>query len=305
MWKQTYSKVFTNIAKEAIWKVWTDITNWPRWHIDIHHATLSTPLLPGGHLTLHLKFGPTVKATLITIDKDQKLAYRISFFGGDMYVTHDMTEEFKGLKLTTTLEVNGPLALIWRKLVAKKIASTLCEQTRLVVSLCNIQTENVRAKIHTTNRATFTPILSETFTFESPENNPGLLLWQSTINWQQNIKKSLEQHSVSHTQFAIMFIALWSEKNKQPLTQASICTQSKLDKVTVSKALKQLEEQNRIEKLKNEHDSRTKLIRLTPEGRILAENLVGTTKDIDKNFFEKVECNESIFIDMMKTLGSA
>lgn len=307
MWKQFYSKTFDDVTKESVWKIWRDVNNWQKWHTDIHHCTIHTPFLAGGHFILKSNFSPTTKAKLITVEKNESFTYCISFLGGKMYTTHDMTETPDGLKLTTTLEVSGPLRFIWHKLCAKKIAATLPEQTQSLINLCKIEIDSIRLKVNAANKIPppSLPVSTEVFSFENPENNPGLLLWQGTINWQQNIKKTLDTHKISHTQFAIMFIALWARKNKQPLTQANICMQSKLDKVTVSKALKSLEEQDYVRRLKNERDTRTKLIELTPKGKKLAEALVQSTKNVDASFFESVRQNESLFIDMMKTLSNA
>jgi DNA-binding MarR family transcriptional regulator len=304
MWKQTYSKVFDDISKEIIWKVWRDVNNWQKWHTDIQQCSINTPFLAGGHFTLKPKLGPATKATITAAEKNESFTYCISFLGGKMFTTHEMAETSNGLKLTTTITVTGPLRFLWRKLHAKKIANAMPEQTQSLVNICKIETESIRVKVNAANKITQPPILvpADTFSFENPKNNPGLLLWQSTINWQQNLKKILEPHNISHTQFAIMFIALWSQKNKRPLTQANICTQTKLDKVTVSKSLKSLEEQTYVSRLKNELDTRTKLIELTPQGKKLAEDITNVTRILDSKFFENVQENEAMFIGMMKTL---
>jgi hypothetical protein len=39
-----------------------------------------------------------------------------------MYGIHDMVETPQGLKLSITIRVEGPLAGLWRKLVAQKVA---------------------------------------------------------------------------------------------------------------------------------------------------------------------------------------
>lgn len=42
------------------------------------------------------------------------------------------------------------------------------------------------------------------FGFDKPEDSPGFLLWQTTMIWQRQIKKALEQYNVSHAQFVII-----------------------------------------------------------------------------------------------------
>ena len=49
------------------------------------------------------------------------------------------------------------------------------------------------------------------FGFDTPENSPEFLLWQTTMIWQRQIKKALEQYNVSHAQFVIIATLMWFE----------------------------------------------------------------------------------------------
>jgi hypothetical protein len=35
MWIKTYNKTFQGINKDTIWRIWTDVNNWPTWHGDL------------------------------------------------------------------------------------------------------------------------------------------------------------------------------------------------------------------------------------------------------------------------------
>lgn len=48
---------------------------------------------------------------------------------------HEMEETKDGLKLTTTIQISGPLSFLWRKLVADGIVKTLPEQTEALAAL--------------------------------------------------------------------------------------------------------------------------------------------------------------------------
>ena len=78
------------------------------------------------------------------------------------------------------------------------------------------------------------------FDFDTPEDSPGFLLWQVSITWQRQIKKALEPYGVTHPQFVIMALTLWHMKNNETPVQNRIVKLSKLDKMTVSQALKKL-----------------------------------------------------------------
>lgn len=125
------------------------------------------------------------------------------------------------------------------------------------------------------------------FGFDQPEDSPGFLLWQTTMVWQRQIKKALEEYAISHPQFVIMAMLLWFEMHKHEVTQAVIIDWSKLDKMTVSKALKQLSHQDLVKRLENKSDSRAKNAMLTKKGKELVKILVPIVEDIDNQFFNQ------------------
>ncbi|MES2212301.1 MAG: MarR family transcriptional regulator, partial [Pseudomonadota bacterium] len=111
------------------------------------------------------------------------------------------------------------------------------------------------------------------FGFEQPEDSPGFLLWQTTTVWQRQIKKVLETHEISHAQFVVMAIALWFSAHHDAPTQTSIIQLSKLDKMTVSKALKLLEVRKLIHRAEDKSDTRAKTVTLTKTGESLIQIL--------------------------------
>lgn len=130
------------------------------------------------------------------------------------------------------------------------------------------------------------------FGFETPEASPGFLLWQTTITWQRLIKKALDPYQISHAQFVILAIVLWFEKTKQAPTQILIARQSKLDKMTISKAMKDLVSIGLIKREEHEKDARAKAIRLTAKGKSLAIKLIPLVENIDEKFFGKIPKKE-------------
>jgi len=130
------------------------------------------------------------------------------------------------------------------------------------------------------------------FGFDKPEQSPGLLLWQTTITWQRQIKKSLDPYNISHAQFVIMAVTLWFENNKHDVTQIMIIRQSKLDKMTVSKSLKKLVSVGLVKRMEDKSDTRAKAVFLTKKGRDLISNLVPIVEGIDRDFFGAIKKSE-------------
>jgi len=126
---------------------------------------------------------------------------------------------------------------------------------------------------------------SSPFGFEKPEDSPGFLLWQTTMMWQRLIKNALEPFGVSHSQFVIMAILMWFEQHEYDVVQVSIVEWSKLDKMTVSQALKKLATQHLVKRAEHKIDTRAKRVALTDKGKTLISKLVPIVESIDAEFF--------------------
>ena len=130
------------------------------------------------------------------------------------------------------------------------------------------------------------------FGFDRPEDSPGFLLWQTTMIWQRQIKKALEQYSVSHAQFVIMATLMWFDAHHYDTTQILIVNWSKLDKMTVSKSLKKLVQMEFVNRIEHEVDTRAKSVSLTEKGKDMVRILVPIVEGIDSTFFSKASDQE-------------
>lgn len=130
------------------------------------------------------------------------------------------------------------------------------------------------------------PVDHSPFGFDNPRASPGFLLWQTTTTWQRLIKKVLEPHDISHAQFVIMALLLWFEKHQYDTTQVLIANWSRLDKMTVSKAVKKLVTQGLVTRVEHKIDSRAKTVSLTHRGKELVHKLVPMIEETDTAFFK-------------------
>ncbi|PPE03471.1 polyketide cyclase [Holospora curviuscula] len=135
MWTRTYSKTFQGLKREDIWRIWTDINNWPTWHGDLDYCKLEGDFKVGNHFFLKPKGVQPVKIVLTEINEGYSFTDCTSFFGTKMYDIHAMEETVDGLKLTNKLVVTGPLKWLWIKLVAQNVADTIAEETENLVKL--------------------------------------------------------------------------------------------------------------------------------------------------------------------------
>lgn len=131
-----------------------------------------------------------------------------------------------------------------------------------------------------------------TFAVDTPEDSLGLLLWQTTITWQRQIREFLEPYGITHPQFVIMAILLWHDEHHGIINQVTIVNMSKLDKMTVSASLKKLTLQGYVCREENRIDTRSKSVSLTLSGKDFIRQLVPQVERIDAEFFGKLELGD-------------
>lgn len=139
MWTRTYSKTFTGIKHEDIWRFWTDINTWPKWHLDLDYCRLEGDFVVGNHFMLKPKGMKPVKIVLTKIDEGYSFTDCTNFFGAKMFDTHTIKDTGDGLELTNELVVTGPLKWLWIKLVAKNVADSVPEEVSNLVKLARDQ----------------------------------------------------------------------------------------------------------------------------------------------------------------------
>ncbi len=135
MWTKIYSKTFQGIKRQDIWRIWTDVNNWPLWHTDLDYCKLEGEFAVDNHFMLKPKGINPVKIVLTEINEGYNFTDCTSFFGAKMYDTHSAEDTKGGLKLTNKLVVTGPLKWLWIKLVAQNVANSVPEEIENLVKL--------------------------------------------------------------------------------------------------------------------------------------------------------------------------
>ncbi|MEQ9115449.1 MAG: MarR family transcriptional regulator [Rickettsiales bacterium] len=145
----------------------------------------------------------------------------------------------------------------------------------------------------------------KTTRYELDNSSPGLKLWQTTVTWQNMLKPALKKHGLKHSQFVVLAVLLFLEECKLPSTQSDVVDMSKLGKMQISKLVSVLQDKGFIEKSDNSDDKRTKLIKLTEEGRQTAMSAVVAIENIDEKFFGRVnETDRYYFTEIADRLVS-
>jgi len=128
MWTKSHSVVTREATKEQMWKLFADVNNWHHWDKGIEYAKMEGKFEKGNHFELKPKGGPKVKIELVETIENRKFVDLTKFPLAKMYGEHTFEETPAGLKITTTMKVEGILSFLWVKLVAKNIADGLKEE---------------------------------------------------------------------------------------------------------------------------------------------------------------------------------
>jgi len=82
------------------------------------------------------------------------------------------------------------------------------------------------------------------FKHAEADASAGFLLWKMTALWQQRLALVLESLGITQTQYAILASLKWFEENKEPTTQTHLGEHAHIEKMTLSKAIRQLEKKD-------------------------------------------------------------
>lgn len=123
------------------------------------------------------------------------------------------------------------------------------------------------------------------FKHEKAEGSAGFLLWKITVLWQKKLSDVLSEFAITQTQYAIMASLAWFELQGEPTTQAHIVDHAKIDKMTLSKAIRKLEEMGLILRESSALDSRAVNVQFTVEGKALIQKAIVAIEKAGDDFF--------------------
>ncbi|HEY8937561.1 MAG TPA: SRPBCC family protein [Cyclobacteriaceae bacterium] len=125
MWIKSHSIVTREATKEQLWKLFANVNAWATWDDGVESASMEGKFEKGNHFSLRPKGGPTVKIKLIETTENKSFTDMTTFPLAKMYGEHIFEETPEGLRITTTMKVEGFLGFFWRKVVAQSIVDAL------------------------------------------------------------------------------------------------------------------------------------------------------------------------------------
>lgn len=134
------------------------------------------------------------------------------------------------------------------------------------------------------------------------EESTGYLLYHLTNLLQRTMKKELDKIELTHTQFIILATVFRLSQTNENVTQIEIATESKTDKMMVSKILRTLQNKNLLTRQEHSTDTRAKIILLTEDGKKLFKQAFSIVKEIEQSFFEPLSQGKDDFNSSIKLL---
>jgi MarR family transcriptional regulator, transcriptional regulator for hemolysin len=123
------------------------------------------------------------------------------------------------------------------------------------------------------------------FKHDEADGSPGFLLWKLIALWQGKLANVFDELSITQTQYAILASLLWFEQEHEPPTQVRLVEHAKIDKMTLSKAIRKLEENELVCREPSTADTRAIQIRFTAAGRKLIHRAIIAVEHADDEFF--------------------
>lgn len=104
---------------------WADMATWPDWNLDTEWVRLDGPFETGATGTLKPKGGPKVRFTVTRLD-DEAFVDVSSMPGAKVIFDHRFARtDDGGTRIDVTVDITGPLALVWRTILGGGFAKTL------------------------------------------------------------------------------------------------------------------------------------------------------------------------------------
>jgi len=110
MWSTEHS-IETTAAPETIWKLWSDVDEWPRWNADLERAELNGPFAEGSAITMFPREDDPIELTIAEADEPRVFVDQAEL-GPVVVRTAHRIEPLSGdrSRIVYRMEITGPEA---------------------------------------------------------------------------------------------------------------------------------------------------------------------------------------------------
>ena len=127
------------------------------------------------------------------------------------------------------------------------------------------------------------------FSYNTPNEATGFLLYKAHLYWQREIKRSLQPIGLTHTQFVILANTYWLYLQNDQVTQIEIAQRAKMDTMMTSNVIRTLEKKALVKRTEHHTDTRAKIVTLTKKGFSDLKQAVEIVENFDRDFFKNLK----------------
>lgn len=110
MWTTEHS-IETNVAAEAIWRVWADVSRWREWNADIERIQLTGPFAVGSTIAMTPHGQDAVQLRLAEVVEGELFVDEAEVAGTLVRTTHRIESlDDRRVRVVYRLEASGPAA---------------------------------------------------------------------------------------------------------------------------------------------------------------------------------------------------
>jgi uncharacterized protein YndB with AHSA1/START domain len=121
MWSVEHT-AHSSASREAVWALWANTAEWPRWNPTIADVSLDGPFAEGTTGRLKPAHGPRAKMVLCDVRPAAGFTDVARLPGARMRVEHEVADAREGgSRVTERTVLHGPLARLWSLLLGRQL----------------------------------------------------------------------------------------------------------------------------------------------------------------------------------------
>jgi ligand-binding SRPBCC domain-containing protein len=126
-------EVVVNTAPEKLWLAIADVRRWPDWDAGLEAIEVEGEVARGSLFRLKPRGGPAVTMSVETMESPRCFVDVAHLPLAKMRTSHEFGAEPGGTRIRLTIQVSGPLGLLWDLLIARKQSKEARGQTEAFV----------------------------------------------------------------------------------------------------------------------------------------------------------------------------
>lgn len=124
------------------------------------------------------------------------------------------------------------------------------------------------------------------FSYDTLQDMTGFLFWQNAHLWSTSQEKMLKRlFGISQLQYVILASTYWLTIHGVEVTQSYLSAHTKVEKMTISKNIVELQRQKYIDRNRHSMDKRANLITISERGKKLLDGAIIEIEKMDNTFF--------------------